>query len=146
MSKQKKEVAAVRSVSIKYDDPETGKKVTENRELTPERLEWSKQFITDFAKEYWRNPECPALVMRQITRDMEASYDVNTHQEDMDEAKIVEDAFDLFYIGINLKYNYSKYHDKACEKIRSIMLRHAPKVQRSIDKMNEAEKNRKSDE
>ena len=146
MSKKNNEVAATNSVSIKFDNPETGKKDTEILELNPERIEWSKQLIRDFAKEYWRYPECPALVMRRILRDMEAVIDVDAHQEDMSDAEIVKDAFDLFYIGINLKYNYDEYHDKACKKIESIMRRHAPKVLASIFKMIEESNNSKSDE
>ena len=140
MSKKKTKVAATRSIPYRYKNPETGKMAEDELPLTPQRLEWSKELITKFAKEYWRNPECPALVMRRIIMDIEAELDISTHQENMNDVQIILDAADLFYAGIHLKYDFQKNHDKSCEILTSILRRHAPKVLESIYKINEKSK------
>ena len=123
--------------------PDTGEIINETVALSPEQIDWSKRFIVDFAKEYQRNPECPAAVLHNIMWDIRLDMLMERYHASMDIKDIVRDAHKLVSTGCMLLRNFSKCHDEANETIKNIVRDHAPYLQNGLDKIqNKKQKNK----
>ena len=118
-------------------NPFTEKTVTEMVELTPERIEAQKKFISDFLKAYQRHPECAAAVMWDCICDVRTDVKLDIAQQDMTDEQIYRDAQDLIDCGMMLIKNYHKYHDVVNEKVKETLHRHIPQLLREIENTKE---------
>ena len=132
MSKEKiKESAVSGNVSL-----EAVNKTEEvvNQDIEPGLVDFAKDMIIKFAKEYRRNPQCPAQVLLELVDDYRVECDANKAQKNISDKDIIADAGRLFDIGTELTEDFSKHHDHANEEIKSIMRTHAPTLQKAFDK------------
>ena len=105
--------------------------------LEPGLVNFAKDLIVQYAKEYRRNPQCPAQVLLELIDDYHVECDANLAQKNMSDEEIVADARKLFDIAADLKEDYDKHHDQANDSIKSIMRAHVPTLQKAFDKYNE---------
>ena len=105
--------------------------------LEPGLVNFAKDLIIQYAKEYRCNPQCPAQVLLELIDDYHVECDANRAQKNMSDEEIVADARKLFDIAADLKEDYDKHHDQANDSIKSIMRAHVPTLQKAFDKYNE---------
>lgn len=132
MSKERiKEGAVSGSVSL-----EAVNKTEEavNQEVETGLVDFAKDVIIKFAKEYRKNPQCPAQVLLEIIDDYRVEYNANSAQKNMSDKDIIADVDRLFDIDADLREDFGKHHDQANEEIRSIMRTHVPALQKAFDK------------
>ena len=127
--------AEFETISVPACCPDTGEIINETVILTPDQVEWAKKFITDFTKEYRKNPECPAIVLHSVMWDIRHDLLLAKDHAEMDDKKIVADAHKLINTGCQLLHNFSKFHDEANDTIKSIVREHAPYLQNGLDKI-----------
>ena len=129
--KELKESAVSGSVSL-----ETVNKTVEvvNQDVEPGLVDFAKDVIIKFAKEYRRNPQCPAQVLLDIFDDYRIVCEANTAQKNMSDKDIIADADRLFDIDAALREDFGKHHDQANESIKSIMRTHVPALQKTFDR------------
>ena len=123
------------TITVPARCPDTGEIINETVVLTPDQVEWAKKFITDFTKEYRKNPECPAIVLHSVMWDIRQDLLLAKDYAEMDDKKIVADAHKLVNTGCQLLHNFSKFHDEANDTIKSIVREHAPYLQNGLDKI-----------
>lgn len=123
------------TITVPARCPDTGEIINETVVLTPDQIEWAKKFITDFTKEYRKNPECPAVVLHSVMWDIRQDLLLAQDHAEMDDKKIVADAHKLINTGCQLLHNFSQFHDEANATIQSIVREHAPYLQNGLDKI-----------
>ena len=84
------EVMPAASISLEVYSLHEGKFITKTVDLTPEQRAASKEFIAEFAKEYAREPECPANALINVMRNKKVEFDLEENQKDMSDEKIKE--------------------------------------------------------
>lgn len=105
--------------------------------LEPGVVNFAKDLIIQYAKEYRRHPQCPAQVLLELIDDYHVECEANQAQQNMTDEEIVADAKKLFNLAVDLTEDYDKHHDQANDSIKSIMRVHVPTLQKSFDKYNE---------
>ena len=105
--------------------------------LEPGLVNFAKDLIIQYAKEYRRHPQCPAQVLLELIDDYHVECEANRAQKNMSDKEIVADARKLFDLAADLTENYDKHHDQANDSIKSIMRVHVPTLQKAFDKYNE---------
>lgn len=101
--------------------------------VEPWRVNFAKDFIVMYAKEYRRRPKCPSQVLLDVIDDLYVECDVDKAQQCMSDKDIVAAAERLFDISEELRKDFSLHHDQANESIKSIMRTHVPVLQKSFD-------------
>ena len=127
------EVMPAASISLEVYSLHEGKFITKTVDLTPEQRAASKEFIAEFAKEYAREPECPANALINVMRNKKVEYDLEENQKDMSDEKIITDAHKVLHIGFELIEDFNKNHDSANARLKEIITDHLPKLQQQID-------------
>ena len=128
------EVMPAASISLEVYSLHEGKFITKTVDLTPEQRAASKEFIAEFAKEYAREPECPANALINVMRNKKVEYDLEENQKDMSDEKIITDAHKVLHIGFELIEDFNKNHDSANARLKEIITDHLPQLQQQIDK------------
>ena len=105
--------------------------------LEPGLVNFAKDLIIQYAKEYRRHPQCPAQVLLELIDDYHVECEANRAQKNMSDKEIVADARKLFDLAADLTEDYDKHHDQANDSIKSIMRAHVPTLQKAFDKYNE---------
>ena len=105
--------------------------------LEPGLVNFAKDLIIQYAKEYRRHPQCPAQVLLELIDDYHVECEANRAQKNMSDKEIVADARKLFDLAADLTEDYDKHHDQANDSIKSIMRVHVPTLQKAFDKYNE---------
>ena len=105
--------------------------------LEPGLVNFAKDLIIQYAKEYRRHPQCPAQVLLELIDDYHVECEANRSQKNMSDKEIVADARKLFDLAADLTEDYDKHHDQANDSIKSIMRVHVPTLQKAFDKYNE---------
>ena len=127
------EVMPAASISLEVYSLHEGKFITKTVDLTPEQRAASKEFIAEFAKEYAREPECPANALINVMRNKKVEYDLEENQKDMSDEKIITDAHKVLHIGCELIEDFNKNHDSANARLKEIIIDHLPQLQQQID-------------
>ena len=127
------EVMPAASISLEVYSLHEGKFITKIVDLTPEQRAASKEFIAEFAKEYAREPECPANALINVMRNKKVEYDLEENQKDMSDEKIITDAHKVLHIGFELIEDFNKNHDSANARLKEIIIDHLPQLQQQID-------------
>ena len=105
--------------------------------LEPGLVNFAKDLIIQYAKEYRRHPQCPAQVLLELIDDYHVECEANRVQKNMTDEEIVAGAKKLFDLAADLTEDYDKHHDQANDSIKSIMRAHVPTLQKAFDKYNE---------
>ncbi len=127
------ETEVIPVVSIEVFSLDAGKFINKGIELTPEQRAASKEFIAEFAKEYAREPECPANALINVMRNKKIEFDLEENQKNMSDEKIITDAHKVLHIGFELINAFNQNHDRANARLKEIITDHLPKLQQQID-------------
>lgn len=127
------EVMPAASISLEVYSLHEGKFITKTVDLTPEQRAASKEFIAEFAKEYAREPECPANALINVMRNKKVEFDLEENQKDMSDEKIITDAHKVLHIGFELINDFNQNHDSANARLKEIITDHLPQLQQQID-------------
>ena len=127
------EVMPAASISLEVYSLHEGKFITKTVALTPEQRAASKEFIAEFAKEYAREPECPANALINVMRNKKIEFDLEENQKNMSDEKIITDAHKVLHIGFELINDFNQNHDSANARLKEIITDHLPKLQQQID-------------
>ena len=127
------ETEVIPVVSIEVFSLDAGKFINKSIELTPEQRAASKEFIAEFAKEYAREPECPANALINVMRNKKLEFDLEENQKNMSDEKIITDAHKVLHIGFELTNDFNQNHDSANARLKEIITDHLPKLQQQID-------------
>ena len=132
MAKETEEnVGAVTDGVSSQVESEIKEVVTEK--IDPNLLNFAKDFIVTFAKEYRRHPQCPANLLLDVMKDYKLECEAGKSHSQMTDEEIMTDAATLIDLSDALFEDFSKNHDQANEAIKTIMRTHVPRLQREID-------------
>ena len=131
MSKEKKQKGAV--VDSVSSPIESEIKDVATKQIDPDLVDFAKDFIVKFAKEYRRQPQCPATTLLEVMKDYRLECEADKNHSQMTAEEIMTDASTLIDLSDALFEDFNKNHDRANESIKAIMRTHVPKLQKDID-------------
>ena len=101
--------------------------------ITPSKVESLKTFISDFVKEYYKHPHCPAHAMQKLIDELKLEVLLEKAEANMKPEQIYDDAQEILDCGMLLDDNYKKNHDEAALRLSSVIKRHAPAIMQEIE-------------
>ena len=101
--------------------------------ITPSKVESLKTFISDFVKEYYKHPHCPARAMQKLIDELKLEVLLEKAEANMKPEQIYDDAQEILDCGMLLDDNDKKNYDEAALRLRTVIKRHAPVVMEEIE-------------
>ena len=132
-NEQNRKDGEVKVISVDTFDPSTGETTTETVALTPSKMESMKTFISDFAKEYYKNPLSPARAMKNQIDEIRLEVLLDRAEANMTDEQIYQDFQELLQCGLLLNEDYSKHSDEANLRLKATLERHAPEIMKEIE-------------